>query len=144
MKRSLLFLTLIILAMSLHSQNNYTLKMHSFSVDVNGKSIGFDKEITVQLVPDVEKQIEIYNSDGIRFVAVFKFTRSNNRLKLIRWFYGHKFPEKIIKSKKKKDVQFIKVSAPGSWTGMVSENILLDKKKLESIYVTFKYEFLYN
>lgn len=92
---------------------------------------------------DVPTEVTIYSNNNLKYVGVFTYKRSTNRLKLIRKFYAVKGMDKPISSKTKKDVQYIKVSIPKTFTGKSNENLVVDKEKLESIFVSFNYEFKY-
>jgi hypothetical protein len=125
------------------AQEINTLTLNSFTIEVNGEAVKTDTTITAKLVTEVPTEITIYDKDNLKYVAVFTYKRSKNRLKLMRKFYAVKGMDKPVSSKTKKDVQYIKVSIPKTFNGKSSENLIVDKEKLESIFVSFKYEFKY-
>ena len=125
------------------SQDENTLTLKSFTIEVNGEAVKMDTTITTKLVMDVPSEITIYSNDNLKYVGVFTYKRSTNRLKLIRKFYAVKGMDKPVSSKTKKDVQYIKVSIPKTFNGKSSENLVVDKDNLESIFVSFNYEFKY-
>lgn len=127
-----------------HSQDINTLTLHSFTIEVNGNPLIHDTTIRVQLIPEIPKEITIFTYNNLKYMGVFTYSRSKNRLKLKRKFYAVKGLEKPIASKTKKDVQYIKVSIPKKFTGKSSEHLVLDKEKLESVFVSFNYQFIYH
>ena len=47
------------------------------------------------------------------------------------------------KGRQQKDMQETKTSISGSMKGRMSDNIVIDKEKMETIAVSFKYELIY-
>lgn len=145
--RTILFITSMVISFCFfsegYSQEKNTLTLKSFTIEVNGNPVVMDTTISVSLELDIPVEITIYSEDNLKYIGVFTYKRSKNRLKLIRNFYAVKGVEKPVKSKTKKDVQYIKVSIPKKFTGKSSENLVVDKEKLESIFVSFNYEFTY-
>jgi len=143
MKQSALLLNMILLSWGAFSQQNPVLTIHSFKVEVNNQQIPYDQTFEEYLIEDVPKEITLYEGNGLRYVTSFEYARSGNRIKLIRRAYVQKKNDKLINGKRKKDVQFIKVSIPRKIEGRSRENFLIDKENLESIFVTYLYQFNY-
>lgn len=143
MKKIVLIQLLLIVSLFGYGQTKYPLVLTSSQVKLNGESVNKNSKVEDELLEDVEKEIEIFNDKGVRFVVSFKFVKNGKRIKLIRRSYAQKDGEKPIYGKKRKDVHFTKVTIPGKMEGQYSESILLDPENLESIFVNYQYNLIY-
>lgn len=126
------------------SQAKGTFTVTDLKVELNNTSQeAADPNIDVELIEDQEQVFRIYANNELQFMASFEFARSGKRVKLVRRGWVQKGTTKPVKSKMKKDVQFIKVGVPGSIKNQFSETILYDKDSMSAIFVNFKYEFNY-
>ena len=141
-----LFLSALIICSGivLHAQEGKNvLTLHKFSVEVNGESVDLDTTINVVLVKDVMKDILIYTSKNVSYHAEFTYKFKGRRAKLVRRTYALLPDGKKVYSKKKKDMQELKVSVPGLIKGKSAESILYNKHAMGSIFVSFMYEYNY-
>lgn len=143
MKKFVLIKLILLVSLYGYGQTKYPLVLTSFQVKLNGELVNQNFKVEEELQEDVEKEIEIFNDKGVRFVVSFKFVRSGKRIKLVRRSYAQKDGEKPRYGKKRKDVHFIKVSIPGKIEGQYNENILLDSENLESMFVSYQYNLIY-
>lgn len=139
----LLLISFVLFSSAGYSQEKNNFKLNNFTVKINGRPIGMDTSLSFNLLKDIPLKINIYSDNDLKYFGVFTFKRSKNRLKLIRRFYAIKGVDKPVKSKAKKDVQYIKTSIPGKFIGKSSEHLVVNKENLESIVVSFNYEFIY-
>jgi hypothetical protein len=138
----LLFLTLSPLLVL--SQASGTFTITDIKVELNNTPQEVqDPKIDVELTEDQEQVFRIYANNDLSFLASFEYARSGKRVKLVRYSGVERGRQKHVKSKKKKDVQFIKVGVPGTISKQFSETILYDKDNMSAIFVNFKYEFNY-
>ena len=119
------------------------LKINTIEVDLNGEKVDWDKTFEVTLTDGIMSPVIVFEQDGIKFGTEFTYKKGRNRIKLVRRCYALKAGTETQFSKKKKDMQEIKTSIPGSLNKRVVENILLSRENLESINVSFKYELIY-
>ncbi|MCP4911119.1 MAG: hypothetical protein GY907_10485 [Bacteroidetes bacterium] len=146
MQKIKLFLTLVLLIFAFTSIGQVTkniLTMDDFSIESNGKTIIVENPIIVQLQQNVLKDVFICKTDFVSYHAEFTYKFEGRRVKLVRRTYAKLSNGKRIYSKKKKDMQELKVSVPGMIKGKSSESILYSKKTMGSIFVSFKYNFNY-
>ncbi len=144
MKNMIWIIGILVVPLFSFSQEKATINLHDFIIEVNGKAVDFNKGIEETLLLDEEKQVLIYRENGISYGAEFTYKKKGNRIKLVRRTWGMKDGGKMKYSKQKKEVQFLKTSNPGVLNGKSVENIVLDKDKMESINVIFKFDLIYN
>lgn len=143
MKKMIWIIGILALPLLSVSQEKATINLHDFIIEVNGKGVDFEKNIEETLLLDEKKEILIYKENGISYATDLIFKKKGNRIKLVRKTWGMKNGGKKIYSKQKKEVHFLKTSVPGVLKGKSTENIILSKKKMESINVIFKFELTY-
>ena len=139
----LLLISFLLFSSAGYNQEKYTLKINTFTIEINGLPVPMDTSFQIHLLKDIPREITIYKDNDLKYIGVFTFKRSKNRLKFIRRFYAIKGVDKPVKSKAKKDVQYIKIAIPGKFIGKSSEHLVVNKDNLESIFVSFNYEFIY-
>lgn len=141
-----LFLSALIISsvFILHAQEEKNvLTLNKFSVELNGDKIVLDTTINVILVKDIMKDILIYSTNTVSYHAEFTYKFKGRRAKLVRRTYALLPDGKRVYSKKKKDMQELKVSVPGMIKGKSAESILYNKHAMGSIFVSFMYEYNY-
>ena len=138
---TLIFVILVFNSMGQVTKNILT--MEDFSIESNGKIIIVENPISVQLQKDVPKDIFICKTNFVSYHAEFTYKYKGQRVKLVRRTYAKLSNGKKVYSKKKKDMQELKVSVPGVVKGKSSESILYSKKTMGSIFVSFNYSFSY-
>ncbi len=146
MFRIKLFLSVVFLATTLMlcAQNERdVLTLTNFKIEVDGSEIDFDTTINVVLVKDVLNDILIYKSDQLSYYAEFTYKHKGRRAKLVRHTYALLTDGKKVYSKRKKDMQELKVSVPGMIKGKSAESILYNKSLMRSIFVSFNYVYNY-
>lgn len=144
MKGIYIFITLLLVTATFgFGQNSSNLVLSNFAAELNGNNIEIDTTITVTLIPDLPKDILIYETDFISYRAVFTYKYKGKRVKLISQTYAVLPDGKMVKSKQKKDMQELKVSVTGKLKGKSSESILYARKTMGNIFVSFNYELIY-
>ena len=130
-------------SIAIHAQEGPKLEIEVLKLKIDGNEVAYEKEIVETLLEDIPKEITLYKKENKRFVVTFEYARSGKRIKLIRRSAIQKSGVKPIYGKQKKDVQFIAVSIPGKIENTSSEHILIDKDNLESIFLSYRYQFTY-
>lgn len=120
-----------------------TLKISDLYVEVNGEKMELEEVPEVILTEGIMSPVIIFEKNGLRYSHEFTYKKGSNRLKLVRRGYALRSGNETKFGKKKKDMQEIKTSIPGVLSKKVTENIVLDKENLESIFVSFNYELNY-
>jgi hypothetical protein len=120
-----------------------TLKISDVYVEVNGEKMEIGDIPEVVLSDGIMSPVILFEQNGLRYGHEFSYKKGTNRLKLVRRGYALKSGSETKFGKKKKDMQEIKTSIPGTLSKKVTENIVLDKDNLESIFVSFNYELNY-
>lgn len=139
-----LLVFLLIFFLSGHSQNkDNTIALSSFTIELDGSKITLDTIITAVLTPDNPTDILIFKNNFVSYRAVFTYIFKGRRAKLVRRTYAVLPDGTKVFSKQKKDMQELKVSVPGLFKDKSAESILYDRKTMGSIFVSFKYEYLY-
>ncbi len=117
--------------------------LSSFDIELNGNNLVIDTTISAVLVPDVTTNVILYEEDFVLYGAEFTYKYKGKRAKLVRRTYALLPDGKKVYSKKKKDMQELKVSVPGVFKGKSAESILYAKKTMGYIFVSFNYEYSY-
>jgi hypothetical protein len=143
MKNMIWMTGLLILPLLSFSQEKAKITIDAITIDVNGMNSDIGNIFEEMLILNEKKEILIYQKNGISYGAEFTYKKKGNRIKLVRRTWAMKDAGKKKYSKQKKEVQFLKTSNPGILKGKSVENIVLDKKKMESINVIFKFELKY-
>jgi len=148
MKRMFALLAIIILPLWMIAQNptgtpTANLKINNVDVDLNGQKADWEKSCDIQIIDGSETKVVLFEKDGYTFGCTFAYKKGKNRLKLVRRCYAMKSGTEPKYSRKKKDMQEIRTSIPGSMKMRVAENIVVDKNSLEAINVSFNYELIY-
>ncbi len=139
-----LFAVLVFTITQVHGQNNPgIIKLSTFDIELNGNIVDMDTVIEARIVPNIPTDIIIYRSDIVTYGVVFTYKFKGRRAKLVRRTYAELPDGNRVYSKQKKDMQELKVSVPGSFSGKCAESILYHKKSMSSIFVTFKYNYAY-
>ncbi len=129
---------------NLYSQTNKgIITLSGFNLELNGEKIEIDTIITAKLVPNSLTTILIYNSQIVDYYVDFTYKFKGRRAKLVKRTYAQLPDGKRVNSKKKKDMQELKVSVPGFFKGKCAESILYNKRSMGSIFVSFNYEYTY-
>jgi hypothetical protein len=135
---------LLLVGISLSSQSQTaTLKISNVYVEVNGEKVETENVPEVVLSDGIMAPVVLFEQNGLRYGHEFTYKKGTNRLKLVRRGYALKSGSETKFGKKKKDMQEMKTSIPGTLNKKVTENIVLDKDNLESIFVSFNYELIY-
>lgn len=145
MKRVIIMIAILALPIWLSAQQipTATLKVTNIHVEVNGEKVDWDQTFEIVLTDGIMSPLIIFEQDGLKFGTEFVYKKGRNRIKLVRRCYALKSGSETKFSKKKKDMQELKTSAPGSLNKRVVENILISRETLESINVSFNYELIY-
>jgi len=142
MKRIFILLTVIALPAFIWAQTA-TIKMNNFHIEVNGEKVEFDKTFEETLTHDVTKTLVLFEQDGIKYGIHLTYRKGKNRIKLARRGFASKDGMDVKNAKREKDMQEMRTSITGKFSKRVVENIVLSKKDLLAINVTFNYELIY-
>lgn len=131
-------------SLSLVGQNETTqMVLNNFKIELDGSKIELDTTIKVVLTQDIMKDIILLEKDSMKYGAEFTYKHKGRRAKLTRRTYVELPDGKQVFSKRKKDMQELKVSVPGSIKGKSAESILYSKHTMGYIFVSFNYEYHY-
>lgn len=143
MKRLRLILLVLAIPGWIFAQQTATLKINNVHIEVNGEKVEFDETFEVTLTDGLMSAVIIFEKDGLKYGHQFTYKKGTNRLKLVRRGYALKAGMETQFAKRKKDMQEMKVSIPGSFKKRVVDNIVVSKEKMEAINVSFNYELIY-
>ena len=120
-----------------------TIKITNVHIEVNGEKVEFDQTFEETLTHDVQSTVIIYNKDGIKYGVELTYRKGSSRIKLVRRGFASKDGMKIKKARKHKDMQEIRTSITGSFSKRVVDNIVINKKDMLAINVSYNYELIY-
>jgi len=148
MKHSIFFFAIVALPLWINAQQpstgqTATLKIYNIHVELNGETVDWDETYEVAVTNGVMSVVNIFEQEGLKYGTQFTYKKGSNRLKLVRRGYAIKAGMDTKFGKKRKDMQEIKTSIPGSLSKRVVDNIVLCKENLEAINVSFNYELIY-
>ncbi|MDP2722510.1 MAG: hypothetical protein Q8O72_07130 [Bacteroidales bacterium] len=121
-----------------------TLLISQIHVEVNGMVMSADTTKLVKIPIDTPTQILIIKQNNLAYYTEFTYKHKGKRVKLVRRDYVVLPDGKIKYSRKMKEMQELKVSVPGFFTGKSSSSILYDKRQMGSVFVSFKFKYKYN
>jgi hypothetical protein len=143
MKQIGLIALIAILSLTGFSQDHATLKITDVVINLNGEKLDYDQTFEKTLSATIPTEVAIYEADGIRYAVLFTYKKGENRFRLVRRAYAYKDGVEVDKGRQQKDMQETKTSISGSMKGRMSDNLVLNKEKMETIAVSFKYELIY-
>jgi hypothetical protein len=120
-----------------------TLKIYNIHVELNGRDVNWDETYEVAITNGIMSPVIIFEQESLKYGTQFTHKKGSNRLKLVRRGYAIKAGMKTKFGIKRKDMQEIKTSIPGSLSKRVVDNIVLSKENLEAINVSYNYELIY-
>jgi hypothetical protein len=148
MKKTIILFIVLALPIMLSAQQastgaSATITISNIHVDLNGETQDPPNECEAVLADGVSTQVTIFEKDGIEYGTFFTYKKGKNRIKLVRKGFVERKGMEMKTGKQRKDMQETRTSIPGSMKGRVSENIVLDKEKLEGLSVSFNYDLIY-
>jgi len=143
MKHFILISVLVFLSAAVFSQEKASLKITDVVITLKGEKVDFDKTFEETLTSTIPTEVVIYEAEGIKYSVFFNYKKGKNRFRLVRRAYVYKDGIEVDKGRQQKDMQETKTSISGSMKGRMSDNLVLDKVKMETIAVSFKYEMIY-
>ena len=146
MQKNIFFLIIISLFISVSAyaqQDINTIVFDNFKIEVDGNQIEFDSVFNYNMRQDQMLNKIIFDNGTIKYGVEFTYKFKGRRVKLTRRSYALLSDGKKVYSKRKKDMQELKVSVPGNVSGVSAESILYNKAAMSSIFVSFKYNFKY-
>ena len=142
MNKLLLLFTIFVLPAMVQAQSA-TIRITNVHIVVDGKKVEFDQSFEEKLVHEVPSKIIVYDKDGIKYGVVFNYKKGVNRIKLSRKGFASRSVDDTIYARKQKDMIEMKTSINGSFKKRVVDNIVINKKELLAINVSFNYELIY-
>lgn len=139
----LIIVSLFITASCYAQQEVNTIVLNNFLIEVDGNQVEFDTVFTYKVQKDHMLNKIIFDNGDIKYGVEFTYKFKGRRVKLTRRTYALLSDGKMVYSKRKKDMQELKVSVPGIIAGVSAESILYNKATMGSIFVSFKYNFKY-
>lgn len=143
MKQISLISLIVMLSITAFSQEKATLKITDVVINLNGEKLDYNQTFEETLSTTIPNEIVIYNADGTKYSVFFTYKNGKNRFRLVRRAYAYKNGIEVDKGRQQKDMQEIKMSTSGSMKGRMSDNLVLNKEKMETIAVSFNYELIY-
>ena len=143
MKQISLISLIVLLSFTAFSQEKATLKINDVVINLNGEKLDFDQTFVENLTSTIPTEVVIYEAEGIKYSVFFTYKKGNNRFRLVRRAYVYKDGLEVDKGRQQKDMQETETSISGSMKGRMSDNLVMDKVKMETIAVSFKYELIY-
>jgi len=143
MKQISLISLIVLLSITAFSQEKATLKITDVVITLNSDKLDFNQTFEETLTSTIPSELVIYEAEGIKYSVFFTYKKGKNRFRLVRRAYAYKDGLEVNKGRQQKDMQETKTSISGSLKGRMSDNLVIDKVKMETIAVSFKYEMIY-
>ena len=131
------------LLFSMVNAQELPLIVEELEVKYKGKTIDAKEPMERKIVEDQKSEVLIYEVDGYKFISVFEYFRSNNRVKMTVRNMVRTPDGKEVRGKVKKYVQFIKVGIPGEFSKNMSESIVFDKQNFLALTASYKFTIKY-
>ena len=138
MKTTFISMSLILCVIVAFGQNTHELKLMEFKVEIDNKELdspGMIEETLSELNP---KTVTVYKNNDLSYQVEFKFKRDGKRIKIRRTSQIILKDGTVVKGNRKKEVQYMSASAPGTFDFPVAENIVLDKTKYATFFISYK------
>ena len=143
MKKLLIGTALILCFGIIHAQQKKDLLISGFKVEIDNNKVDYSKSIDEQIIDFEPKKIAIYQNNDFTYQVEFLFKRKGNRIKVRRISEVVLTDGTILKGNRKKEVQFMSSSAPGYFEFPVAENIVLDKTKYSTFFISYRVKVTY-
>lgn len=113
-----------------------------FKIEFDNNSLS--KNDTLFVIQDLEpRAFQIYSNTDITYYIEFKFKVDGERIKVRRKSWLLDAQGNTIKGNTKKEVQFMKASAPGVFEFPVAENIVVDKTNFKTFFISYRTKVTY-
>lgn len=143
MKKYFLILIALSFTALAFSQEKATLKITDVVINLNGQKLDNNQTFEETLTSENQSEVVLYDADGVKYSVFFIYKKGKNRFRLVRRAYAYKNGLEVDKGRQQKDMMETQTAISGSMKGRMSDNLVLDKVKMETIAVSFKYELIY-
>jgi len=121
------------------AQDTHEFKITNILLKLNGEQIESPLEMEFQLSENVSEKIMIFRHEGDQIYMTLTMKQDGDRIKLVRVVQVQEGNGNTSKSRKRKDVIFMKTGYQESMSTKVAENLLCDKEGMKSWFISFDY-----
>ena len=121
------------------AQNTRDFEITNILLKLNGDKIEAPTEMDFQLTENVNEKIMIFRHEGDQIYMTLTMKQDGERIKLVRVVQVQEGNGNNTKSRKRKDVIFMKTGYQESMSTKVAESLLCDKVSMKTWFISFDY-----
>lgn len=135
----LMFGLVLMLPVLVFAQNTRDFKITNILLKLNGEQIEVPAEMDFQLTENVTEKIMVHRHEGDQIYMTLTMKQDGERIKLVRIVQVQEGNGNNTKSRKRKDVIFMKTGYQESMSTKVAESLLCDKDSMKTWFISFDY-----
>lgn len=135
----LMFGLVLMLPVLVCAQNTRDFKITNILLKLNGEQIEVPDEMDFQLTENVTEKIMVHRHEGDQIYMTLTMKQDGERIKLVRIIQVQEGNGNNTKSRKRKDVIFMKTGYQESMSTKVAESLLCDKESMKTWFISFDY-----
>ena len=139
MRKMLMFGLVLMLPVLVFAQNTRDFKITNILLKLNGEQIEAPAEMDFQLTENVTEKIMVHRHEGDQIYMTLTMKQDGERIKLVRIVQVQEGNGNNTKSRKRKDVIFMKTGYQESMSTKVAESLLCDKDSMQTWFISFDY-----
>ena len=122
------------------AQNTRDFKISNILLKLNGEQVEVaPDEMDFQLTENVSEKIMVFRHEGDQIYMTLTMKQDGERIKLVRVVQVQEGNGNNTKSRKRKDVIFMKTGYQESMSTKVAESLLCDKGSMKTWFISFDY-----
>jgi len=134
-----MFGLVLMLPVLVFAQNTRDFKITNILLKLNGEQIEAPAEMDFQLTENVTEKIMVHRHEGDQIYMTLTMKQDGERIKLVRIVQVQEGNGNNTKSRKRKDVIFMKTGYQESMSTKVAESLLCDKDSMKTWFISFDY-----
>jgi len=142
MKKTLLVGLVLAMPFLVCAQITRDFKITNLMLELNGEQIETPAEMDFQLTENVQKRVMVFRHEGDQIYIDLTMKQDGERIKLVRIVRIQEGSGNSTKSRKRKDVIFMKTGYQKSMSTKVAESLLCDKSSMKTWFVSFDYSLI--
>ena len=142
MKKTLLVCLVLAMPFLVSAQITRDFKITNVILKLNGEQISAPAEMDFQLTENVTEKIMVFRHEGDQVYMDLTMKQDGERIKLVRVVRVQSGDGSETKSRKRKDVIFMKTGYQESMSTKVAESLLCDKASMKTWFISFDYELI--
>lgn len=135
-----MFSLVFMLPVLVFAQNTRDFKISNILLKLNGEQVEVaPDEMDFQLTENVTEKIMVFRHEGDQIYMTLTMKQDGERIKLVRVVQVQEGNGNNTKSRKRKDVIFMKTGYQESMSTKVAESLLCDKVSMKTWFISFDY-----